>query len=91
MNPHIYILHVYIPPMSSKVLEDRDFDFFEEIEKGIEKYSLLGNTYITGDMNSRCSDISDTLMVNQYLDHMTEENVSICSVPIRHSNDKIRN
>ena len=37
-NEDIYICHIYIPPKSSKVLVDKDFDFFEEIEKNIEKY-----------------------------------------------------
>ena len=37
LEASVYILHVYIPPLSSKVLNDRDFDFYDEIEKGIEK------------------------------------------------------
>ncbi|MEW8339081.1 MAG: endonuclease/exonuclease/phosphatase family protein, partial [Candidatus Thiodiazotropha taylori] len=32
-NEDVYICHAYIPPASSKVLIDKDFDFFEEIEK----------------------------------------------------------
>ena len=41
-NKDIYICNAYIPPNNSKVLIDKDFDFFEEIEKGIEKYSKIG-------------------------------------------------
>ena len=52
-NEDLYCCHTYIPPPSSKVLIDKDFDFFEEIEKGIEKFSKLGKTFITGDFNSR--------------------------------------
>ena len=40
-NEDIYICHSYIPPASSKVLFDQQFDFFEEIEKGIEKHSVV--------------------------------------------------
>jgi len=37
LKANVYILHVYIPPLGSKVLNDRDFDFDDEIEKGIER------------------------------------------------------
>ena len=44
-NEDIYICHIYIPPISCKVLFDKDFDFFfEEIEKGIEKHSIFSNS-----------------------------------------------
>jgi len=32
-NVYILFIYVYIPPLSSKVLNDRDFDCFAEIEK----------------------------------------------------------
>ena len=50
-NEDIYICHSYIPPASSKVLFDQQFDFFEEIEKGIEKHSKNGKTFIVGDFS----------------------------------------
>ena len=62
-NIDSYICHVYIPPPGSKVLIDKDFDFFEEIEKGIEKFSKLGNTFITGDLNSRTAQLLDMLPI----------------------------
>ena len=37
-NDDIYICHTYILQMCSKVLNENDFDFFEELEKGIEKF-----------------------------------------------------
>ena len=36
-NEDIYICHTYIPPVCSKVLNENDFDFFEELGKVIEK------------------------------------------------------
>ena len=62
------ICHTYIPPPRSKVFVDKDFDFFEEIEKGIEKYNNLGKTFITGDLNSRTGQLSDILQSDKYLD-----------------------
>ena len=67
-NEDLYCCHTYIPPPSSKVLIDKDFDFFEEIEKGIEKFSKLGKTFITGDFNSRTAQLSDILHFDKYLD-----------------------
>ena len=64
----MFICHTYIPPVCSKVLNDRDFDFFEEIEKGLEKFSRLGKTYFTGDLNSRTGQLSDFLDYDKYLD-----------------------
>lgn len=67
-NEDVYICHAYIPPASSKVLIDKDFDFFEEIEKGLERFSKMGKTYVTGDLNSRTGRISDILEFDEYLD-----------------------
>ena len=86
LKANVYILHVYIPLLRSKVLNDRDFDFYDKIEKGIKKYS---QTYITDDLNSRCADLSDTLYVDRYLYHVTEKNISIGNLPVRHSQDKV--
>ena len=59
---------VYIPRPGSKVLIDKDFDFLEEIEKGIEKFKRLGDTFIIGDFNSRTAQLSDVLLFDKYLD-----------------------
>ena len=58
-NQDVYLCHVYIPPTSSKVLKGRNIDLHEEKEKGIEQYSLLDNTFITGDLNSRTANLID--------------------------------
>ena len=67
-NEDIYICHTYIPPVCSKVLNENDIDFFEELEKGIEKYGKLGKTFISGDLNSRTGKLSDILEPDRYLD-----------------------
>jgi len=35
------VFNVYVPPTSSNVLNDRNIDFYEEIEKGIEQNRTL--------------------------------------------------
>ena len=40
--------------------------FFEELEKGIEKYGKLGKTFISGDLNSRTGKLSDILEPDRY-------------------------
>lgn len=96
----IYICHTYIPPICSKVLIDKDFDFFEEIENGIEKFSKVGKTYITGDLNSRTAQLLDILEFDKYLD--VNDNDKIYDddnnddfflheeiLPIRHNKDHV--
>ena len=72
-NEDVFICFSYIPPVTSKVLRDRDFDFFEEIEKGLEKYSKMGKTYIVGDLNSRTAQESDILDFDKYLDDIQKD------------------
>ena len=50
-NEDVFICNLYIPPTCSKVLRGRDFDFFEDIEIGLERYSEMGKTFIVGDFN----------------------------------------
>ena len=69
----MFICFSYIPPISSKVLQDQNFDFFEEIEKGLEKYSKMGKTYIVGDLNSRTAQESDILDFDIYLDNIQKD------------------
>ena len=64
---YIYV-SVYIPPPGSKVLIDKHFDFLEEIEKGIEKFKRLGDTFIIGVFNSRTAQLSHVLLFDKYLD-----------------------
>ena len=41
-NEDVYICSTYVPPAGSKVINSDDFDFFDQLEIGIEKYSLQG-------------------------------------------------
>ena len=90
-NEDVYLCYVYIPPTSSKVLKDKDFDFFEEIEKGLEKYSKLGKTYVTRDFNARTVTLSVILDFDAYLDSNadTRHIFDISSLPIRQNQDNI--
>ena len=54
----ICLIYLLIPFFFFK---DKEFDFFDEIEIGIEKFGKLGNTFITGDFNSRTAQLSDIL------------------------------
>lgn len=91
----VYLCHAYIPPPSSKVLRDRDVDFFDEIEKGIEIFSRLGITYITGDFNCRTGLLSDTLDFDIYLDSYDQaidiepSNSPQSTLPVRRSLDHV--
>ena len=40
---------------------EQDFDFFEEIEKGIEKQCKNGKTFIVGDLISCTGQIKDII------------------------------
>ena len=54
--------------MYHRLLNDRNIYFQEEIEKGIEQHSLLGKTFITGDLNSRTAHLIDYIEIDPYLD-----------------------
>ena len=70
-NQDLFICLCYIPPTNSKVHIGKDFDFFEEIEKGIEKgierYEPLGITCIVGDFNARTGILTDVISYDMYL------------------------
>ena len=79
---------------------DKDFDFFEEIENGIEKFSKVGKTYITGDLNSRTAQLLDILEFDKYLDvnnddklYNDDKNAAFFFheeiLPIRHNKDHV--
>ena len=48
-------------------MKDKNVDFFEEIEKGLEKFSKLGKTHVAVDFNARTAVLSDTLEFHAYL------------------------
>ena len=58
-NKDVFICLCYIPPSNSILIPSDDFDFYDEIEKGIEKYSNKGKTFVTGDLNARTSNLTD--------------------------------
>lgn len=84
----VYICHTYIPPIDSKVLNYANFDFFEQIELDIIKYTDLGKVFVTGDLNSRTSDFPDCIEFDKYLD----ENLTFVNtrdIPIRVNKDHV--
>lgn len=68
-NEDVYICNVYIPPSDSRVFQSFDYNFWDEIEKGIEQYSVSGKVYISGDMNGRTSNFSDILNFDRFLEN----------------------
>ena len=68
-NENVYICCVYIPPSDSRIFRTADFNYWDEIEKGIELYSNLEKAFITGDMNGRISSLSDVLDFDKYLEN----------------------
>ena len=65
----VYICCAYITPSNSTVIDTEHFYFFDEIESGLEKYKQKGKCFITGDLNSRTSNVSDVLDFDMYADH----------------------
>jgi len=88
----VFICLCYIPPVTSKVLIGHDFDFFEEIEKGIEHYGPLGATCIVGDFNARTGNLSDIISNDIYLnvtgDHV-QDNKNVDNLNVRLNADRI--
>ena len=50
---------------------------FEEIKNGIEKFSKVGKTYITGDVNSRTAHLLDILEFDKYLDVNNDDKIYV--------------
>ena len=65
----VFICSVYIPPADSRIYHLADCNFWEEIEKGIELYSLTGKVFITGDFNGRTSNFLDILDFDRYFEN----------------------
>ena len=69
---------------------DKDFDFFEEIEKGKERFNRMGDTFITGDFNSRTAQLSDILLFDKYLDDDDDDtNISYKNTKMRRNKDHV--
>ncbi|MES9880358.1 MAG: reverse transcriptase family protein [Sedimenticola sp.] len=83
----VYMCHVYVPPSGSRVLDHAEVEYFDEIESGIEQYTHLGKIFITGDMNSRTSNIYEVLDFDRYLDDENQEIADTCYIPPRVNKD----
>ena len=66
---NVHFCNVYNVPQTSTVINQDNFDFFEQLESDIEVYKPLGKIFISGDMNSRTSNLSDELDFDHYLDN----------------------
>ena len=94
----IYVCLCYIPPEDSKVYKNTtsllfEYDFFQQLNSDIRKYSEKGKVYITGDFNSRTGEQLDfvpEMHLERYLDVPTN-NSSAISLPQRKNNDKVVN
>ena len=94
----IYVCLCYIPPEDSKVYKNTtsllfEYDFFQQLNSDIRKYSEKGKVYITGDFNSRKGEQLDfvpEMHLERYLDVPTN-NSSAISLPQRKNNDKVVN
>ena len=67
-DDNIYLCCTYIPPKNSTIVDINDFDFFEELESGLERYKSKGKCFIFGDFNCRTSNMSDILHYDEYID-----------------------
>ena len=63
----VFLCSVYIPPQRSRVIRSMDIDMFDEIERGVEKYTQHGKICIVGDMNSRTATIDDFIVADRYI------------------------
>lgn len=61
LQDNIIMSFNYIPPKDSKYYKMNDIDYFELLEAGIRKYSMLGNVSVVGDLNARCGTKSDII------------------------------
>ena len=68
-SENVYFCNVYNVPQTSTVINQDNFDFFEQLESDIEVYKPLGKIFISGDMNSRTSNLSDELDFDHYVDN----------------------
>ena len=71
MKTCLYVICTF-HQLVQKFCETGIFDFFEDIEIGLERYSEMGKTFIVGDYNSRTAQIEDILEFDNYLDDDTE-------------------
>jgi len=63
-HENVYICCSDITPGNSTVIDTEHFE-----RKNLEKYKQKGKCFITGDLNSRTSNVSDILDFDMYADH----------------------
>ena len=78
-DQNVYICCVYIPPNQSTVIDNVNFDFYDELEAGLERYKMKGKCFFLGDFNSRTCAESDVLNFDTYLnnDSYLSNNINI--------------
>ena len=90
IKENVFICTCYIPPSGSKLLKQNDFCFYEELESSINKYCDKGKTFITGDFNSRTSELFDyTLSDYCGIEGNANQNTDFESVPVRKNKDHV--
>ena len=94
----IFFCCCYIPPDGSNVYKNvnsslYEFDFFEYLNNDIVKYRLLGDVYLTGDLNSRVgqkADYVDNVNLDRYVD-LPDSDLNVLDIPPRVSMDSTVN
>ena len=64
----ICICFAYIPPPDSVYFKMHNIGFFELLEEGIRKYSMMGRISIIDVLNARCGSKSDIIQDSQLFD-----------------------
>ena len=85
INILVFVCCIYIPPSSSKIFKT-NFDYWDELEKGVEQYSNLGKVFLTGDFNGRISNFSDILDFDRYLEN-NDLFMDVSQIPPRTNKD----
>ena len=90
-NEDAFFCYVYVRDPKSQVLRHEEFDYFEILEQQIAKYKTLGKVFITGDMNSRTgqyTDSTDFLIFDRYLNAGLNNNENF-DIPSRSNKDTV--
>ena len=87
-----YYCICYIPPEDSAVYRNvnsslHNFDFFEQINSDVRKYSDLGDIYLLGDLNSRTG-LTHDYISDIHLDrYVNMPQTAAVSLPVRKNHD----
>ena len=68
MTDDVCLCFAYIPPHESVYFKSHEYGFFETLESGIRKYTVLGKIGIIGDLNARCGNRSDIIQNIEYFE-----------------------